>query len=213
MMDVRASGPATFSKSLSFPFSACFYTRTDDPCPTPYVGMVDLSQHLTSEKHKGMHAVPLAGIIQVVIYNPERTGIKLFAVKYDLNDMPANTHTILRQRTIAVSQPHSPSAPSTPVPARDLAPSDTIPSTATVSPPRRSSNTKSLRYLIQLRFLCPKKGRVFLYKRIHVVFAHRTPDENEKLETSTDFPADPRYIPCSSDPDPAQSKSRTRPGF
>lgn len=44
--------------------------------------------------------VPKSGTIQVTLFNPMETVIKMFVVMYDLTDMPPNSHTFLRQRTL-----------------------------------------------------------------------------------------------------------------
>jgi hypothetical protein len=44
--------------------------------------------------------VPRSGTIQVTLFNPLGTVVKMFVVIYDLADMPANSQTFLRQRTL-----------------------------------------------------------------------------------------------------------------
>jgi len=55
-----------------------------------------------------------------------------------------------------------------------------------------------LRYAIHLKFVCPKKGKYYLYKTIRVVFANRIPDSNEVLREIYDFPDHPTYFPYTS---------------
>lgn len=57
----------------------------------PYVGQVPI-------EGKG-YKVPRAGTLQVTLFNPNGTLVKLFLLRYDLNDMPKNSQTILRQTT------------------------------------------------------------------------------------------------------------------
>jgi hypothetical protein len=61
--------------------------------------VIDLREGLRHQKHPGLFPVPAAGLLQLVLCNPEKTGVKVFAIKYDFRTMPANTHTFLRQRT------------------------------------------------------------------------------------------------------------------
>ena len=98
MLDLVVCGGKKSMSHLSLPFEAVFYTAPGDPTPTPYVGVVDLAG--TGGKNAGRVHVPRRGIVQAVVHNPQRTGIKLFAVSYNLDDMPANTHTFLRQRSV-----------------------------------------------------------------------------------------------------------------
>lgn len=44
--------------------------------------------------------VPRCGTVQVTLFNPLGTVVKMFVVAYDLSDMPPNSQTFLRQRTL-----------------------------------------------------------------------------------------------------------------
>ena len=57
-----------------------------------------VSGHINLGK-KG-YRVPLKGTIQVTLFNPLGTVVKMFVVRYDLSDMPPNSQTFLRQRTL-----------------------------------------------------------------------------------------------------------------
>lgn len=46
------------------------------------------------------YRVPPKGTIQVTLFNPNSTVVKMFVVQYDLSDMPPNSTTFLRQRTL-----------------------------------------------------------------------------------------------------------------
>ena len=46
------------------------------------------------------YRVPPKGTIQVTLFNPLGTVVKMFVVMYDLSDMPPNSQTFLRQRTL-----------------------------------------------------------------------------------------------------------------
>ena len=175
MIDIAANGMGVTSPRATLPFDACFYDLHDGQAPTPYVGVIDLERGLKHHTHPGLYRVPGRGIVQAVIYNPERTGIKIFVVKYDFSDMPAGTHTFVRQRT------HVQMAASG--------------GSSTASSPSSTSSARALRYLIHLRFICPRKGRVYLHRQIQVVFAHRLPDESETLRVEIDGPDSPKYIP------------------
>ncbi|CAG2057905.1 unnamed protein product, partial [Timema podura] len=75
------------------PVTVFFYTIGDnDKVSTPYLGHINLGK-------KGYH-VPRCGTIQVTLFNPLGTVIKMFVVMYDLTDMPASSQTFLRQRTL-----------------------------------------------------------------------------------------------------------------
>ena len=46
------------------------------------------------------YRVPEKGTIQLTLFNPLGTVVKMFVVMYDLSDMPPNSQTFLRQRTL-----------------------------------------------------------------------------------------------------------------
>jgi hypothetical protein len=46
------------------------------------------------------YRIPQKGTIQVTLFNPLGTVVKMFVVMYDLSDMPANSQTFIRQRTL-----------------------------------------------------------------------------------------------------------------
>jgi len=60
--------------------------------------------------------VPRAGTIQLTLFNPLKTVVKMFVVPYDLTDMPPGSCTFLRQRTLYT--------PTTAKRAQDLVPDD-----------------------------------------------------------------------------------------
>lgn len=44
--------------------------------------------------------VPKVGTVQVTLFNPLGTVVKMFVLPYDLSDMPPNSQTFIRQRTL-----------------------------------------------------------------------------------------------------------------
>ena len=46
------------------------------------------------------YRIPDRGTIQLTLFNPLGTVVKMFVVMYDLSDMPPNSQTFLRQRTL-----------------------------------------------------------------------------------------------------------------
>eukprot|EP00047_Mylnosiga_fluctuans_P013303 m.30804 g.30804 ORF g.30804 m.30804 type:complete len:544 (+) comp4815_c0_seq1:64-1695(+) len=164
ILQVGASGIGPSPRQLRVPLSAMYYTLPGEETPTPYVGVVDLGEAIRDEKHPGMYRVPAAGLIQVVVCNPEKTGIKVFVVKYDFKAMPPCTHTFLRQRTYVSASP--------------------------------TAGRGALKYAIHLRFVSSKRGHIYLYKDIRVVFSHLAPDKAEFQRTTTEGPTDPVFTPC-----------------
>ncbi|TNM90329.1 hypothetical protein fugu_002618 [Takifugu bimaculatus] len=94
--EVGASG--SFCPShLTLPVDVSFYSVSDDNAPSPYMGVINLES-----LGKRGYRVPPSGTIQVTLFNPNKTVVKMFVVMYDLRAMPAGHQTFLRQRTFSV---------------------------------------------------------------------------------------------------------------
>lgn len=171
--EVGASG-SFCPQHVVLPVSAAFYNLHDNHGGTsPYLGQVDLSG-----VGKRGYQVPRKGTVQVTLFNPNHTVVKIYIVTYDFSAMPPLTQTFLRQKTL--SRPTHPSG-------QGATPSTYLP---------------ALHYLIHLRFLCSKSNRVYLHRDIRLIFARCAPDTdpdrhgNVLLHTVTEAPSDPKYSPC-----------------
>ncbi|CAB3361281.1 Hypothetical predicted protein [Cloeon dipterum] len=128
-------------KHLNLPVTVFFYTLGDnDKVSTPYLGHINLGK-------KG-YSVPRSGTIQVTLFNPLGTVVKMFVVAYDLSDMPPCSQTFLRQRTLYL-------------------PSQENNADGQMQP-------SNLRYLIHLRFSSSKSGRVFLHSDIRMIIFRKS---------------------------------------
>ncbi|KAM7406377.1 hypothetical protein PAMP_000756 [Pampus punctatissimus] len=126
--EVGASG--SFCPShLTLPVDVSFYSVSDDNAPSPYMGVINLES-----LGKRGYRVPPSGTIQVTLFNPNKTVVKMFVVMYDLRAMPAGHQTFLRQRTFSV-----------PV-RRD-------PNYQTSRKPLSLGQGRTLRYLVHLSFV------------------------------------------------------------
>jgi hypothetical protein len=175
MAKLGATGAGKTCPQITIPMAASFYHVQDEANPSPYVGSIDLNSNAAVCK-RGRYRVPAQGLVQLMVHNPEQTGIKLFAVPYDFRGMPAKTRTFLRQRTVATFKADAAGA-------------------AGVN--RCGHNAPKLAYAVHLRFTCTKQGRIFLHEEIQVLFPHRAPDSTQKLTTFTEGPANPTFIPIS----------------
>ncbi|GBP71172.1 Protein FAM214A [Eumeta japonica] len=103
----------------------------------------------------GGYRVARSGTVQVSLLNPHGTLVKMFVVLYDLTNMPAGARTFLRQRTYYMPAGRS-------------------------SPPAPSVCHKWLRYLIHLRFLTSKSGKLYLHTDIRILVSRKA-----DLDTAT----------------------------
>lgn len=73
------------------------FTFLLNPFPSfiPFLILTCCQGHINLGK-KG-YRVPEAGTIQLTLFNPLGTVVKMFVVMYDLKDMPPNSQTFLRQ--------------------------------------------------------------------------------------------------------------------
>ncbi|XP_045538627.1 uncharacterized protein LOC106715563 [Papilio machaon] len=134
----------------------------------PYMGHINLGA--------SGYRVPRAGTVQVSLFNPHGTLVKMFVVLYELTRMPPRARTFLRQRTLYVpaAAPHAP-------------------------PP---DHHKWLRYLIHLRFMTSKSGKLYLHTDIRIIVSRKA-----DLDTATAHSALFRPIQSARESEPDQNKA------
>ncbi|KAF7659099.1 hypothetical protein LDENG_00002940 [Lucifuga dentata] len=172
--EVGASG--SFCPShLTLPVDVSFYSVSDDNAPSPYMGVINLES-----LGKRGYRVPPSGTIQVTLFNPNKTVVKMFVVVYDLRAMPAGHQTFLRQRTFSV-----------PV-RRDT-------NTQTSRKPLALGQGRTLRYLVHLRFQSSKSGKIYLHRDIRLLFSRKSMEVDSgaayELQSFTESPIDPPFSP------------------
>lgn len=167
--ELGASGSFCPSHEL-LPVSVFFYNfggLESDKTASPYLAHLNLGQ-------KGYH-VPRRGTVQLTLFNPQGTVIKMFVILFDLNEMPPNSETFLRQRTYFM-------------PANET---DASPMAA-----------KWLRYLIHLRFCSSKSGRIHLHTDIRIIVLRKSdvdtasahiPESSHEWKSFTRGPSNPRF--------------------
>ncbi|XP_077375920.1 atos homolog protein A [Festucalex cinctus] len=172
--EVGASG--SFCPShLTLPVDVSFYSVSDDNAPSPYMGVINLES-----LGKRGYRVPPSGTIQVTLFNPNKTVVKMFVVMYDLRAMPAGHQTFLRQRTFSV-----------PV-RRD--------SNHQINrKPLSLGQARTLRYLVHLRFQSSKSGKIYLHRDIRLLFSRKSMEVDSgaayELQSFTESPIDPPFSP------------------
>ncbi|XP_073706407.1 atos homolog protein A [Garra rufa] len=172
--EVGASG--TFCPShMTLPVDVSFYSVSDDNAPSPYMGVINLET-----LGKRGYRVPPSGTIQVTLFNPNKTVVKMFVVMYDLREMPASHQTFLRQRTFSV-----------PVKREFNGQNNKKPSPL--------SQGRTLRYLVHLRFQSSKSGKIYLHRDIRLLFSRKSMEVDSgaayELKSFTESPADPPFSP------------------
>ena len=86
------------------------------------------------------YQVPRRGTVQLTLFNPQGTVVKMFVILFDLTEMPPNSETFLRQRTFYMPSHETDASP---------------------------VSAKWLRYLSHLRFLTRLSSRnAFHHKRV-----------------------------------------------
>lgn len=166
--EIGASG-SFCPRHIILPVTVFFYTLQDtDKVTSPYLGHINLG--------KKEYFIPKKGTVQVTLFNPHRTVVKMYVVRYDLSDMPPNSQTFLRQRTLY------------------------MPTDASENDPEAR---KWLRYLIHLRFASTKSGRIFLHTDIRVIIFRKSDldaatvhgQRPYELRSFTHGPANPKFSP------------------
>merc|ERR1712183_779855 len=126
------------------------------------------------------YRIPEKGTIQLTLFNPLGTVVKMFVVMYDLADMPPNSQTFLRQRTLYM-------------------PCEGVNDT---------NLQKWLRYLVHLRFASSKSGKIYLHTDVRMIIFRKSDldtaaDHNTtpgklggfELRSFTNGPSNPKFSP------------------
>ncbi|XP_050996138.1 atos homolog protein A isoform X2 [Acomys russatus] len=171
--EVGASG--TFCPThLTLPVEVSFYSVSDDNAPSPYMGVITLES-----LGKRGYRVPPSGTIQVTLFNPNKTVVKMFVVMYDLRGMPANHQTFLRQRTFSVPVKQE--------------------MKRSVNQENAQHTAQLLRYLIHLRFQSSKSGKIYLHRDVRLLFSRKSMEVDSgaayELKSYTESPTNPQFSP------------------
>ncbi|KAL3286574.1 hypothetical protein HHI36_001075 [Cryptolaemus montrouzieri] len=168
--ELGASG-SFVPKHLVVPVTVFFYTLCDnEKVSSPYLCHINLGK-------KG-YSVPRRGTVQVTLFNPLGTVVKMFVIIYDLTDMPPNSQTFIRQRTLYMPNECK---------DKDI-----------------EWGPKWLKYLIHLRFVSSKSGKVYLHSDIRMIIFHKTDFDTAtahgmdlcyELRSFTLMPTNPRFSP------------------
>ncbi|NXX75096.1 F214A protein, partial [Urocolius indicus] len=160
---------------MTLPVEVSFYSVSDDNAPSPYMGVITLDS-----LGKRGYRVPPSGTIQVTLFNPNKTVVKMFVVIYDLREMPANHQTFLRQRTFSV-------------PVRREVKRNVNKENS------QQTEERLLRYLIHLRFQSSKSGKIYLHRDVRLLFSRKSMEVDSgaayELKSYTESPTNPQFSP------------------
>ncbi|XP_017721080.1 PREDICTED: protein FAM214B isoform X2 [Rhinopithecus bieti] len=164
--EIGASG-SYCPQHVTLPVTVTFFDVSEQNAPAPFLGIVDLNPL----GRKG-YSVPKVGTVQVTLFNPNQTVVKMFLVTFDFSDMPAAHMTFLRHRLFLVP----------------------VGEEGNANPTHRL-----LCYLLHLRFRSSRSGRLSLHGDIRLLFSRRSLELDTglpyELQAVTEAPHNPRYSP------------------
>ncbi|KAF7648249.1 hypothetical protein LDENG_00159860 [Lucifuga dentata] len=174
--EIGASG-SYCPQHATLPVQVTYYDISEHSAPSPFLGVISLEP-----LGKKGYSIPKAGTIQVTLFNPNKTVVKMFLVTYNFSDMPVNHMTFLRQRIF-------------------LAPVEEGSEGKEAAPPGGSviDRKKILCYLIHLRFQSSKSGKIYLHNDIRLLFSRKSIEVDTgipyELKSFTEVPRNPKYSP------------------
>ncbi|XP_055743488.1 atos homolog protein B-like [Salvelinus fontinalis] len=177
--EIGASG-SYCPQHATLPVHVTYYDISEHSAPSPFLGVISLEP-----LGKKGYSIPKAGTIQVTLFNPNKTVVKMFLVTYNFGDMPVNHMTFLRHRIFLV-------------PVEEAGPEakgDGPPEPRATPTERR----KILCYLIHLRFQSSKSGKIYLHNDIRLLFSRKSIEVDTgipyELKSFTEVPKNPKYSP------------------
>ncbi|XP_029020028.1 atos homolog protein B [Betta splendens] len=162
---------------VTLPVQVTYYDISEHSAPSPFLGVITLEP-----LGKKGYSIPKAGTIQVTLFNPNKTVVKMFLVTYNLGDMPVNHMTFLRQRIFLV-----------PVEEGVEENGEATPGGGVLD------RKRILCYLIHLRFQSSKSGKIYLHNDIRLLFSRKSIEVDTgipyELKSFTEVPRNPKYSP------------------
>ncbi|XP_035235173.1 pollen-specific leucine-rich repeat extensin-like protein 1 [Anguilla anguilla] len=172
--EIGASG-SYCPQHATLPVQVTYYDISEHSAPSPFLGVI----YLEALGKKG-YSVPKAGTIQVTLFNPNKTVVKMFLVTYNFGDMPVNHMTFLRHRIFLVPVEEGEGKGEGPEGGA-------------------TDRKKILCYLIHLRFQSSKSGKLYLHDDIRLLFSRKSIEVDTgipyELKSYTEVPKNPTYSP------------------
>ncbi|XP_071388974.1 LOW QUALITY PROTEIN: atos homolog protein B [Centroberyx affinis] len=174
--EIGASG-SYCPQHATLPVQVTYYDISEHSAPSPFLGVISLEP-----LGKKGYSIPKAGTIQVTLFNPNKTVVKMFLVTYNFGDMPVNHMTFLRHRIFLV-----------PVEEGVEGKGEGPPGGGALD------RKKILCYLIHLRFQSSKSGKIYLHNDIRLLFSRKSIEVDTgipyELKSFTEVPRNPKYSP------------------
>lgn len=174
--EIGASG-SYCPQHVTLPVQVTYYDISEQSAPSPFLGVISLEP-----LGKKGYSIPKAGTIQVTLFNPNKTVVKMFLVTYNFGDMPVNHMTFLRHRIFLV-----------PVEEGVEGKGEASPGGGVLD------RKKILCYLIHLRFQSSKSGKIYLHNDIRLLFSRKSIEVDTgipyELKSFTEVPRNPKYSP------------------
>ncbi|XP_030048680.1 atos homolog protein B [Microcaecilia unicolor] len=178
--EIGASG-SYCPQHATLPVQVTYFDISEHSVPSPFLGVIDLE----ALGKKG-YSVPKAGTIQVTLFNPNKTVVKMFLVTYDFKDMPTNHMTFLRHRIFLV-------------PVEEEEGDRETQSNSDSTERGGERGKKILCYLMHLRFQRSKSEKIYLHKDIRLLFSRKSIEVDTgipyELKSFTEMPRNPKYSP------------------
>ncbi|KAF3695519.1 Protein FAM214B [Channa argus] len=174
--EIGASG-SYCPQHVTLPVQVTYYDISEHSAPSPFLGVISLEP-----LGKKGYSIPKAGTIQVTLFNPNKTVVKMFLATYNFGDMPVNHITFLRHRIFLV-----------PVEEGVEGKGEASPGSGVLD------RKKILCYLIHLRFQSSKSGKIYLHNDIRLLFSRKSIEVDTgipyELKSFTEVPRNPKYSP------------------
>ncbi|XP_072243619.1 atos homolog protein B [Leuresthes tenuis] len=174
--EIGASG-SYCPQHVTLPVQVTYYDISEHSAPSPFLGVISLEP-----LGKKGYSIPKAGTIQVTLFNPNKTVVKMFLVTYNFGDMPVNHITFLRHRIFLVPVEEGLEGKG------EVSPGAAVP-----------DRKKILCYLIHLRFQSSKSGKIYLHNDIRLLFSRKSIEVDTgipyELKSFTEVPRNPKYSP------------------
>ncbi|XP_040277132.1 protein FAM214B [Bufo bufo] len=178
--EIGASG-SYCPQHVTLPVEVTYFHISEHSAPSPFLGVIDLE----AVGRKG-YSVPSTGTIQVTLFNPNKTVVKMFLVTYDFKDMPVNHMTFLRHRIFLV-------------PVQENDGENEGQHSASGGAAAKEKAKRILCYLMHLRFQRSKSGKIYLNEDIRLLFSRKSIEMDTgipyELKSFTEAPKNPKYSP------------------